>query len=257
MASRNGDGVRTLEEGHLYVFWRPKVEQREPASEKDVQRLYLVLSPEGKRRYRLLVVGRRKLPDPGAPGRSRRWAFVQAVERDPRELLDALAEERYETKTRGTRYQPAARPAGQGIYQILRHDDHTHMAYTLEIPDAIGEVQEALGIEQEASYIVAVRNPEAPAPQQAGLPRHERPDYPDELVEKVRGRKFADADPPELLDYEGCELLLIAAADDVRADLGIELESEEEGRQRAAIFRDLKLRKSQQPVAPLFEGRWE
>ena len=29
---------------------------------------------------------------------------------------------------------PPARPAAEGIYAIVRHGDHTHLAYVIELP---------------------------------------------------------------------------------------------------------------------------
>ena len=72
-----------------------------------------------------------------------------------------------------------------------------------------------------------------------------------------RGRKFADADPPDFLDREGAEFLLIAASDDIGGELGIELAMEEEDERSADIFRDLRLDREKRPTAPLFTGEWE
>jgi hypothetical protein len=41
------DGVKVLEEGHLFFFYRPKVEQESPESIDDIQRLMLVMRPLG------------------------------------------------------------------------------------------------------------------------------------------------------------------------------------------------------------------
>src|SRR6266853_6356315 len=42
---------------------------------------------------------------------------------------DALDRQQYETKTRGERVRPEARRAGEGVYVLARHGDHTHLAY--------------------------------------------------------------------------------------------------------------------------------
>jgi hypothetical protein len=248
--------VETLERGDIYFFYRPRVEREDPGGRGDVQNLHLVLSPDGKRSYRLINVGRDKLPDPSRKGRARFWCFVEMATGKPRELVDALGPETYQTKTRGERHQPAARPAGEGVYQIVRHGDHTHLVYALELPDEPGEVQQELGIEPEASYILSVKNPDAPTPEGAGLPDRARAEYPRELSDRFRGRKFADVDPPDFLDHAGAELLLVAASADVEAELGLHLDTEDEDASSAEIFRDLHLRKTAQPTAPLFEGRW-
>src|SRR5690606_10254927 len=134
----------------------------------DVQRFYLIMSTHDRDRYRLIVVGRKRLPDPGVHGRARQWGFVETVARDPAGIRRVLEEDTYDTKTRGTRTRPAARPAGEGVYRLVRHKNHTHLVYALELPEELGAVQKALGIEPEASYVVTVKNPDAGSPPGAG-----------------------------------------------------------------------------------------
>ncbi len=248
--------VETLEQGNVYFFYRPRVEQEDPEDIEDVQNMYMVLSPHGRDRYRLAIIGRKHLPDPGAK-QERIWGFVDMVEKDPKKVVGALGEEEYETKTRGKRHRPAARPAGEGIYRIVRHDDHTHLVYARELPERTGEVQEELEIEDEANYVISVKNPDKPSPEGAGLPEDREAEYPERLQERFGDRRFIDADPPDLLDYEGSQFVLISAARDVKEDLGIELNPQNEDESRAEIFSDLRLEKSKQPIEPLLEGEWE
>jgi hypothetical protein len=120
------------------------------------------------------------------------------------------------TKTRGERVRPAARPAGEGVYEIVRHDRHTHLVYALELPKKPGQVQQELHIEKEASYIFSIKNPEIPS--QARLEESHRPDFPQTLQEKFAHRRWISVDPPEFLNYEGTELLLIGITEDVREE---------------------------------------
>lgn len=256
MAKRKENNVDILEQGNIYFFYRPRVEEEDPESREDIQNAYMVLSPHGKSTYRLAILGRKRLPDPSSRG-DRIWGFVQAVEKDPKRIVGELGEETYQTKTRGERHQPAARPAGEGVYQITRHDDHTHLVYALELPERPGEVQRDLEIAEEASYVVSIKNPEKPSPRGAGLPEEAEADYPKRLQEIFRDRKFADADPPDFLDYRGAEFILISAAEDVKQELGIDLNPQAEDLSSAEIFRDLRLRKSEHPLKPLSEGEWE
>jgi hypothetical protein len=41
------DGVKILKEGHMFFFYRPKVEVKESHSLADIQRLILVMRPSG------------------------------------------------------------------------------------------------------------------------------------------------------------------------------------------------------------------
>ena len=166
------------------------------------------------------------------------------------ELFEDLGRFEYETKTRGPRVQPPARPAGEGVYALARHGDHAHLAYRLELPRRPGEVQRALRILPEASYIVAAFNPEAP-PKLGRRPPHVEP-LPDWMRAKFRGRKFAPADA-DLLDVAGLELVLIGASDDVEAELGIHLDAQSE---RLDLLRDLRLDPREHPLEPALDGTW-
>jgi hypothetical protein len=124
------------------------------------------------------------------------------------------------------------------------------------LPDKPKEVQRALNIEEEASYIISVKNPDQPSPEGVGLDEDRQADFPKKLQGKFRGRRFADLDPSDFLNYEGAELLFIGATEDVSEGLGIELEAEEKSESTAEIFKDLRLEKSQHPIEPLLKGEW-
>ena len=247
------DDVRILEEGDLFFFYRPKVGTEEVQSLDEVQRLYLVLAPRDREVYRRIVIGRKRVP--GVAGHERNWAFVDRVAKRPEPIEEELERERYRTKTRGERVQPEARPAGEGVYAITTHGDHVHLAYELELPEEPGEPQQELGIEKSASYIVTVKNPETGSPPQAGLSREQKATFPDELMAMFRGRRFGELDP-RMLDHEGAELVMVGAKEDVREELGIELETEHETPDSAEVFRRLKLDRKEHPLEPLFEGDW-
>jgi hypothetical protein len=85
---------------------------------------------------------------------------------------------------------------------------------------------------------------------------HLRVDLPKELQERFGSRRFIDADPPALLDFEGMEFVLIGAAEDVGQELGITLKPERERLDRADIFRLLKLEPEEHPLEPLLKGEW-
>jgi len=259
MAADQVDDATTLERGHIFFFYRPRVhppdEEWVPTSVEDINRTYIVLRRGARKLYRLIVIGRKRLPDVGR--HEREWGFVDLVSPNPDDIQTVIEGSDYETKTRGERVLPAARPAGEGVYALVRHDNHTHLAYTLEIPKRAGAVQRELHIEPEASYIVTVKNPQTPTPPGVGLPAETAADYPASLQSMFHGRRFLPADPPELLDYPGAQLILIGTSTDVHAELGIELNPQHEDERNAAIFRDLHLNRSEFPLEPLFRGKWE
>lgn len=252
-----GDAMADIREtGHIYFFYRPRVQEEEAYGLDDVQRFQIVLSPRGGRRYRLITIGRKRMPEvrDGRAG-ERVWGFVDKVGRRPSQVEDLLDRHQYETATRGERVLSAARPAGQGVYAIVRHGTHTHLAYVLEFPKEPGQVQSDLDIEKKGSYIVTVRNPDAPAPPQAGLVGGQKAALPEKLRRRFRGRRFAELEP-DFLDHEGTELVFIGAKTSPEEELGITLAPEDERENEAAIFRDLELERDQHPLEPLFEGEW-
>src|ERR1700731_4872056 len=78
-------------------------------------------------------------------------------------------------------------------------------------PRRQGPVERELNIKREASYIIAVKNPETPSPLNSGLGRKQEAEFPKELQEKFRGRRFIPVDPADFLNYEGAEIILIGA----------------------------------------------
>src|SRR5205807_1846512 len=124
------------------------------------------------------------------------------------------------------------------------------------LPAKPGEVQEALNIPEQASYIITIRNPEAAAPPGVGLPEEEKSQLPERLRAKFHGRRFVPADPPEFLDREGTEFVLIGADEDVSGDLGLRLTPHDETMKTAEIFNELHLDPREHPLKPLFEGKW-
>lgn len=241
-----------IERGDIFFFYRPRVDATEVDELDDVQRFFLILKPDAVDRFRRIVVGRKRLPDPAE--HERVWAFVAEVADSPDELRDDLERKAYETRTRGVRVQPEARPAGEGRYVIAVHEDHTHLAYELELPPEPGPAQRAFNIRRQASFIVAVRNPEAPAPPGTGLPPRQRPELPPELMERFGGRRFVPVDTAALLDHERVELVLIGAAEDAERELGIETDAGDERLETADLFAELRIRPGELPVEPLDKG---
>jgi hypothetical protein len=249
--------VKTIEQGNIFFFYRPKVQEEHPDEKSDIQRFYMILSPNQKQLYRLTVIGQKELPQPGKSGHRKYWGYTEMVSEKPEEILNVLGPEHYHTKTRGERTVGAARPAGEGVYRIVNHDGHTHLVYMLELPRKTGDVQNELNIDDQASYVITVKNPATASPPKAGLPKKSTADYPQKLQEKFGERRFSEVDPTDFLDFSGAEFILIAASDDIKKDLGIELDTNNESICSASIFTDLKIDISTRPTKPLFKGEWQ
>ena len=250
--------AQILEEGRVYFFYRPRVEGTDVEDiedVEDVQRLYMVLRPRGTDRFRVFVIGRKQLPKVDE-AHERLWATVTDVVEGADRVREALGARAYDTKTRGRRCLPAARPAGDGVYILARHGEHTHLAYELLRPEEPGQVQRELNIQPQASYIITVRNPRVPPPPGMRIGTGRSPEFPDDLQAAFDDRRFAPVDPPDFLDYEGADLVLIGAAGDPARELGIDLDSEAELLYARDVFQELRLSRDRHLADPLEKGEW-
>lgn len=241
-----------LERGDMFFLYRPKVDNEHPEDLDDVQRFYLVLTPDGQDRFRRIVIGRKYMSN--IEEHERNWAFVDLVG-NAKTMHEDLEAEDYQTKTRGEQHQPAARPAAEGRYAVVRHDNHTHLAYALELPRKTGEAQHEFQIEDEGSYIVSVKNPEVGNARNAGLSPKRKADFPKRFSEKFEDRRWIDLDPPEFLDYEGCELVLIGAKENAEEELDIRFHTRKQTVENSDTVKELGLKPENHPVEALKEGK--
>lgn len=59
-----------------------------------------------------------------------------------------------------------------GVYSIVDHGRHTHLAYELEVPEEPGEVQKQFCILKEGNYIIQIKVHPSPMPFYSGLQAH-------------------------------------------------------------------------------------
>ena len=175
--------VERVEQGDIQFFFQPSVQPAEAeAYVLGVQSFFAILSPEGKP-HRRMRVGKKRMP---ASPRDRFWARIERVGSLQDVLGDKLEAERYVTKTRGTRYQPAARPIARGSYAFVRHDDHVHLVYRVERAD-FTEAPEELQVAEAGDHLVLFEK-----------------DPPARAVWTASG-------DPEHLDEAGAELVLVGS----------------------------------------------
>ncbi len=245
---------QVLERGDLYFFYRPRVrvdqsvQGAEPHAVSELQRFYMVLHPHDQARYRLLIVGHKRLP--AVERHEPYWLTVDKVVQHPDELLDTLKQERYTTKTRGERSLPEARACGEGVYNIVQAGLQSYFAYQMQLPVQPGEVQRALALKPEARYVVSVKNQTL-----AGTQSGPAADFPESLQQKFRNLRFIPVNPVDFLDYPRAELLLIGAHADVKETLGIDIAAAE-APDTERIFSDLRLWRNAHTTQPLFKGQW-
>ncbi|KAK0598300.1 hypothetical protein LWI29_033494 [Acer saccharum] len=93
----------------------------------------------------------------------------------------------------------------------------------------IQDVKAALGA--EGSFLIQIKNPDqhggGSSSQFRGLQNKRKAVFPAHLQGQFGHKRYCPADPPDFLNYEGCEFLLISASDDIEKELGLELETEE------------------------------
>jgi len=255
-----------LEEGDIYFFYRPKKDSSEVKDIDDIRRFFMVTSSEkreGKKNkdqkkqsqfYRLFVIGKKSLPEirkSEARASERYWARVGGVFENLNDLTKELFADEF-------RKGDAARPVGAGKYIIVKHQNHSEIAYVLETPTKPGEAQEELGIEKEASFIISVINPKSPTPQ--GLPSaDESPKYPDKiLAEFGENENFVSlGSDTSLIDYLNSQVILIGARegkDVIKRDLGIDID-EDKANKDSDVIKKLRLQNQNVPTKPLTEGK--
>ena len=257
-----------IEHGNLYFFYRPKIDSDEVKELEDVGRFYMITSPENNEKvttkkdiHRLFLLGQKQLPEiieGKSTSKERNWALNILTTSNAEDIHKELMPAKYTTETRGERRIQAATPAGEGKYSIVRHDNYTELAYILELPEIPAPTQREFEIEKEASYIISVKNPDIKVPGFASFSAPDKkPQYPKRLKEMFGDRRWIDVEDPALLNNEKTQLLLIGARKkDVEEELGIDIDEEKESLRSADLFKELRIRREQVPLKPIFEGKF-
>jgi hypothetical protein len=257
MVNRNNRS-EIIEQGDIFFFYRPKVGTEEVKGLKDVQRFYIIVLPEDNDKYRLFLIGQKQLPEiveGKSTSEEKNWALNILTTSNPDDIHKELMPSEYTTETRGKRRLAAAAPVGEGKYTIVKHGNHTELAYILELPEIPGPTQREFEIRKEASYIISVKNPDVKVPGFAASEKN--PEYPKALKEKFGDKRWINVDEPDLLNYVNTQLLLIGARKkEVEEELGIDIDEEKETERSADLFKELELRKEQVPLKPLLKGKF-
>jgi hypothetical protein len=251
-----------LEQGDIFFFYRPKVRSEKVESIDDVRRFFMILAPESNNKkdiYRLLVIGKKSLPEireTEARTSERYWARVGGIFDNSSQLTKELLSDEF-------RKGDIARPVGEGKYAIVNHsNNHTELAFVLELPKEPGEAQKELGIGNEASYIITVVNPKIPR-REKYLPTTEyAPQYPESVLKDFgNNENFVPLSRNlKFIDYQNAQIILIGARegrDALIQELGITVEHEGEDELSADVFTRLRIRKDQIPTKPLIQGKLE
>ena len=203
----------TLEHGSLSFFFRPRVEEQQPDESDDVQRLLFLFSPGGSPMERLIAIARERTRPPD--GHDRLWGYVDLV-LTPYDMQVALGAQVY-----GARHLRAARPFAGGAYELVFHDDHSHLRWSVDRVEDDAIARET-GLGPSADFVVGICNPN---PAAWGL--DEFPELQSELFDELEvhvtipapfppamqrrfaGRTFVPLDSPAWLDHPGAELVFV------------------------------------------------
>lgn len=206
-----------LEKGVIYFFTRNRVSVDEAESVGDLQRTFFVLRPlptgaklgdgavQDLKNNRLFALPKKVFPK---SHNDRFMAFVEKANASIQDLKENFFQgSEYNTQTQGTRRNDPVTPVAEGVYLITRTEDATtHLVYSTTIPSELGEVQEDLGIKDQGSFVISVKNPERSGPASASLPQ--KPDFSKEIIDEFRGLAWSEV-KPKYLDHEYCQILLI------------------------------------------------
>ncbi|KAL5823815.1 hypothetical protein ACOSQ4_021715 [Xanthoceras sorbifolium] len=286
--TRTDPQLEIQERGEIFFFYRPKVgreeahKKQDPESGKEGSKTEESGSPgkshathegghgsqevniEKEPLLRFIVMGKKSLPDLSKKSRPY-WGFVEMVTTKIEDVKTALAGEEYDTATKGHRRNSPSRAVGEGVYRILRHTPgkrmHTHLVYKLEFPpeDKENEPQESLNIAREGSFLIQIKNPDqygSGSSQFRGLQNKRKAVFPAHLQGQFGHKGYCPADPPDFLNYEGCEFLLISASDDIEEELGLGLETDQEGQADASCSDLVKTFGETASTKRLLQGTW-
>lgn len=192
---------KIIQKGNVYFFYRPKI-----GNEEEVQRFFFILKPENQKKYHLLIVGKKHLPE--SKQHESYFLFVDKVSEDKKSLLESLEKKHYQTKTRGEQTQPTSHCLAEGKYLIIEHHGHTHFCYQIINPSELKKEQIEFNLQKKDDYLISVKNPQQSSPPKTGSGEQKKVNYPSEIQEKFANHRFISLNEPIFLDYSGAEILL-------------------------------------------------
>ena len=254
-----------------------------------------------QKRYRLLTIGKKRLPE-AEGGHEVFWATVTAVgdvctpssagsarrRTKPRHevTLDHVRRTAVDRDaTRKTRSHGGPGRLCDRQHQGARSIKQRHaLGIPSHAPEHTGPGSGGLGIHTASSFVVQVKNPLADAPTygvRAGLAPEKRAQYPGSRGRHGYELRFTTCRTIELLDYEGTELLMIAARSgvagsdtslgehrgegasvgrrgglDTQESIALKEAGETESHEAMKdVFRELAMDKEAFPAEPL-KGKW-
>ncbi|CAF0790826.1 unnamed protein product [Didymodactylos carnosus] len=122
----------------------------------------------------------------------------------------------------------------------------------------MSEVQKAFNIQKEDSFIVTVKNPHKKQTQGVGLPSKDKVEYPEEIQEIFDDHAWIPVEP-ELLEFEGTEMIWIPSGHDIEHGLGKagkKLEQIVDTKNAKDVMAEAHLDPDEHPTQALKDGKW-
>src|SRR3954462_14637765 len=91
---RTQDPGKIIEQGEIAFLYRPRVGEHDTHDLEDLQRTHLLLHPDQENVYRLITIGRKRLPEHEGGEAERNWAYVDLVRKDAESIEKELREQR-------------------------------------------------------------------------------------------------------------------------------------------------------------------
>src|SRR5215216_3887202 len=94
--------IEIIKQGDIFFFYRPKVDTEEVKDIKDVQRFYMVTTPEEEKNdiYRLFLIGQKQLPEiveGKSTSEEKNWALNILTTSNPDDIHKELLPAEYTT----------------------------------------------------------------------------------------------------------------------------------------------------------------
>lgn len=253
---------KILEKGHVYFFYKPKIDIPHPKSLQEVARFHILMIPSREtheHKCRILSIPKKKLPN--TDKHEIYFCFVDEVADDidtlRRDVLDPV---HYQTpKSHRDRITQGDRVLGEGVYLIESDERKSHFSYVLEVPKDPMEIQHIFNIEKEGGFIIQVKNPKIPY-----MGRVANVKYPKGLLELFADLKFIPLQTISLINYDKAELLIIGGTDHIVDEIqeyGEELEEEAEQESKRmspkSVYSEIHLKRDENhPEDPLVKGKF-
>jgi hypothetical protein len=210
MAMQESDEhAEILEQGDIFLLYRPAVDNAEIGRLKGIQRFHLLLRPMHWRDHRLITIGKRSQSAP-AQRNHHYWGFVEGIIRTDRQL-----EELFTAVQEGGlvvhHLLHSMWTIGMGEYQLVRHGECTKLAYDLALVEQASALQKIYQIPCSAQFMLYVKNPLISPPRSKAV---EEIQLPQQLQAAFHGHRYLNTASPEHFNYAGMEFLLVDAEDE-------------------------------------------